>query len=115
MLERLPELLGSGPSGTGKQYAPAARQTAESMEDGGASAVAGLSLDDGAADDAQPASTPVAQHRGDFSARATADADSDGAAMRVTQPDDVAAAPEPRALSDEAANGAALSWLIPQL
>jgi len=81
------------------------------MQDGGASAVAGLSLDDRAADDAQPPGTPAAQHRGDFSARATADADGDTAAMRVTQPDNLPAAPEPRALSDEAANGAALSWL----
>ncbi len=78
-------------------------------------AVAGLSLEDRAADDAQPAGTPAAQHRGDFSARATADANTDSAAMRVTQPDDLPAAPEPRALSDEAANGAALSWLFGRL
>ena len=89
------------------------------MADGAAptAGMAGVGLDD-RPEESHPTGTPPGgspaptQHHGAFSARATADTDTDAediATAQASQPNDPPAVPEPRALSDEAANGAALA------
>ena len=116
VLDRLPELLGSAPGSARPQFSPSARPTTDSVGDGATptAGVAGLGIDD-TPQQPLPDSTPAvssstpAQHQDAFSARTTADTDGDDtAARRVTEPYNAASALEPRALSDEAANGAAV-------
>lgn len=133
LLEKLPELLGAVPAAGGPAPAapapaePAAgRATADGAEDseqGAATATGrleGLSLDEGVAG-SRPTGTPTAsqlpqQGPGAFSPRTTLEeVAGDGSAeqafgrdVRITAQDEPAAAPQ-RALSDEAANGRALS------